>query len=76
MKHYIHRLTDEHTWHYICWLTDEHTVLYSSVTSIFLGSGTEEYKSTDEFTLFSCGEMFMWCGRERGMTDKHLQHKS
>jgi hypothetical protein len=54
-------------WQYIHQLTDERTILYSSVISIFLSSGaeeyitviflgTEEYKSTDEFTLFSCSE--------------------
>jgi hypothetical protein len=68
MKHYICGLTDEHTWSYIRQLIDEHTILYLSVTSIFLSSGTkeyiafillgtEEYKSTDEFTLFSCSDV-------------------
>jgi hypothetical protein len=68
MKHYICGLTDEHMWPYIRQLIDEHTILYLSVTSIFLSSGTEEYitvillgtekyKSTDEFTLFSCSDM-------------------
>jgi hypothetical protein len=67
MKHYVHRFTDKHMWQYIHQLTDERTILYSSVISIFLSSGaeeyitviflgTEEYKSTDEFTLFSCSE--------------------
>jgi hypothetical protein len=68
MKHYICGLTDEYTWSYIRQLIDEHTILYLSVTSIFLSSGTkeyitvillgtEEYKSTDEFTLFSCSDV-------------------
>jgi hypothetical protein len=50
---YLGWLTDEHTTTYSRQLTDEGTELCSSVEDIFLGSGTEEYKSTEECTLFS-----------------------
>jgi hypothetical protein len=67
---HIHRLTDKYTIMYICRLTDECTRLYSSVEAIFLGSctegyiivillGTEEYKITEECTMFSCSAIFL-----------------
>jgi hypothetical protein len=62
---YIHRLTDEYTATDIHRLTGEFTGLCSSVESIFLAFGTEEYNlviflDTEEYriieecTLFSC----------------------
>jgi hypothetical protein len=69
---YIHRLTDdgECTATYIHWLTDECTRLCSSIVAIFLGSfteeyitfiflGTEEYKITEEWTMFSCSGSYL-----------------
>jgi hypothetical protein len=47
---YIHRLTDEYT----TMLTNEYIAIRSSVTGIFLGFGTKEYKKTKEDTLFFC----------------------
>jgi hypothetical protein len=64
LARYIRRLTDEYTATYVCRLTNECMGLCSSVEAIILGSctkgyikvifhGTEEYKITEECTLFS-----------------------